>query len=362
MATITAPVGRRRTAPDASVLAHLDVALLALPIAISALGLLMIFDASRHETALGGLTRLYYVERQSAAIVIGLVAMAVTMAIDYRRIRDAWPLVYLAILPLLAGVVVLGRNHNGAQAWFQIGPFQFQPSELAKVVLVVAIAGYCHQHRGDLDAWRVAVAVGLAGLVMAVVYAQHDLGTMLVIMVCAAAVLVIAGLKPALIVAIASALVVAVFRLIRRQTVRHALNGLFGVGIGGYLAWHTGSAKAFYLPGIIISFAYGVVMLASVLVRRPLVGWIWSLLVAGGSMAWRDQPSMVRLFSRLTVLWSVTYLAKVAIQTWLYQTMDATVLGVARLVLGYPPYALLLAMTVWAVRRHNADPALAEAR
>ena len=54
MATITAPVGRRRSDADASVLAHLDLALLALPIAISALGLLMIFDASRHETAIGG--------------------------------------------------------------------------------------------------------------------------------------------------------------------------------------------------------------------------------------------------------------------------------------------------------------------
>ena len=60
--------------------------------------------------------------------------MGVVMAIDYRRIRDAWPLLYLAIIPLLAGVVVLGRNHNGAQAWFQVGPFQFQPSEIAKVV------------------------------------------------------------------------------------------------------------------------------------------------------------------------------------------------------------------------------------
>jgi rod shape determining protein RodA len=196
MATIAAPAGRRRASADASVFAHLDLALLTLPIAISALGLLMIYDASRHETAIGGLSRLYYVERQGAAIVLGLVAMAVVMAIDYRRIRDAWPLIYLGVLPLLAGVVVLGRNHGGAQAWFQIGPFQFQPSEIAKVVLVVAIAGYCHQHRGDLDAWRVAVAVGLAGLVMAIVYAQHDLGTMLVIMVCAAAVLVIAGLKP----------------------------------------------------------------------------------------------------------------------------------------------------------------------
>ena len=77
--------------------------------------------------------------------------MAVVLAIDYRRIRDLWPLVYLAMLPLLVGVLVLGRNHKGAQAWFQVGPFQFQPSEITKVVVVVAIAGYCHQHRDDLD-------------------------------------------------------------------------------------------------------------------------------------------------------------------------------------------------------------------
>ncbi len=196
MASITAPVGRRRTIDASGILGHVDLALLALPIAISILGLLMIYDASGHETAIGGLSRYYYVERQGIAVVLGLVAMGVVMAIDYRRIRDAWPLVYLAVLPLLAGVVLIGRNHNGAQAWFQIGPLQFQPSEIAKVALVIAIAGYCHQHRGDLDAWRVAVAIGLAGLVMAIVYAQHDLGTMLVIMVCAAAVLVIAGLKP----------------------------------------------------------------------------------------------------------------------------------------------------------------------
>jgi rod shape determining protein RodA len=197
MATITAPASARRTSRSAyNAIAHLDIALLVLPIAISVLGLLMIYDASRHETLLAGVSRLYYVERQGVAVVIGIVAMAIVMAVDYRRIRDAWPLIYLATLPLLAGVVVIGRNHGGAQAWFQIGPFQFQPSEIAKVVVIVAVSGYCYQHRGDLDAWRVAVAVGLAGVVMALVYAQHDLGTMLVIMVCAAAVLVVAGLKP----------------------------------------------------------------------------------------------------------------------------------------------------------------------
>ena len=195
MATITGTATKRREASRAAI-AHVDLVLLALPVAISALGLLMIYDASRAETANAGLSRLYYVERQGVAVMIGVVAMLLIATVDYRRIRDSWPLIYAATIPLLLGVLVLGRAHGGAQAWYQLGPLQFQPSEVAKVTLVIAIAGYCHQHRGDLDAWRLAVAIALAGAVMAIVYAQHDLGTTLVIMVCAGAVLVIAGLKP----------------------------------------------------------------------------------------------------------------------------------------------------------------------
>jgi rod shape determining protein RodA len=196
MAALAPPRARRRAQDEVGPFAHLDVLVLVLPIVISALGLLMIYDSSRHRLAAQGLSSFYYVERQGIAIVLGLIGMGIVMAVDYRRIRDAWPLVYLAVLPLLAGVLVIGRNHNGAQAWFQVGPLQFQPSELAKIAVIVAVAGYCHQHRGDLDAWRLAVAIGLAGLVMAVVYVQRDLGTMLVIMVCATSVLVVAGLKP----------------------------------------------------------------------------------------------------------------------------------------------------------------------
>jgi Protein of unknown function (DUF3159) len=162
-------------------------------------------------------------------------------------------------------------------------------------------------------------------------------------------------LRTAVIIAVASAVVIAIIRLMRRETVRHAVNGVLGVAVGAYLVWHTGSAKEFYLPGIVISFAYGVAMLASVVIRRPLIGWVWSLLAAGGSTSWREQPALVRLFSWLTVVWSVTYLAKTAIQTWLFQSTaandPATALGIAKLVLGYPIYALLLALTVWSVRR-----------
>jgi Protein of unknown function (DUF3159) len=94
-----------------------------------------------------------------------------------------------------------------------------------------------------------------------------------------------------------------------------------------------------------------------VFLRRPLVGWVWSVVAAKGSTDWRGNPRLVRTFSRLTVLWAVTYLAKTAIQAVVFQHTAAndpgTVLGILRLALGYPPYLLLIAVTVWAVRRNG---------
>ena len=130
---------------------------------ISALGLLMIYSSTRSRLERNGVDPLYYVERQGLAIVLGVVAMVVVIVVDYRRLRDLWALVYLAVLPLLVGVLVLGATRKGAQAWFQVGPLQFQPSEIAKIVVIIAVAGYCHQHRGDLDAWRLAVAIADRG-------------------------------------------------------------------------------------------------------------------------------------------------------------------------------------------------------
>jgi hypothetical protein len=166
------------------------------------------------------------------------------------------------------------------------------------------------------------------------------------------------ALNLAIIIGVASALALAIYRLARKESIRNAINGLLGIGIGAFIAWKTGSARDFYLPGIIMSGVYGLAMLASVPLRRPLIGWVWSLLAAGGSTRWREQPRMVRLFNRLTIIWALTYLAKVGLQAALFQATSAddpaTALGVARLVLGYPPYALLLAYTAWSVRRLTA--------
>ena len=167
-------------------------------------------------------------------------------------------------------------------------------------------------------------------------------------------------LKVAIVVAVTSALLIAVFRLTRKQPIRHAINGLFGIALGAWLALRSGDERDFYLPGILLAVGYGVALIASVLVKRPLVGWIWSVVMAGGSSQWRTEPKLVRTFGWLTILWAAIYLVKAGIQAALYTADMATMLGVVRIVLGYPPYLLLLAVTVWAVRRARAETPAAE--
>ncbi|MDM4718086.1 DUF3159 domain-containing protein [Micromonospora sp. WMMA1363] len=162
---------------------------------------------------------------------------------------------------------------------------------------------------------------------------------------------IVGELRPAVIAAVGVAVAIAALRLAQRRPIRHAVNGLFGIAIGAAIAWRTGDERDFYLPGILYGIGYGIALLISAAIRQPLVGWIWSVLVAKGRSEWRQDPRLVRTFTGLTVLWGVVWLAKVGVQAGLYLAQQDTALGIARLVLGYPPYVLLLLITVWTVRR-----------
>lgn len=203
---------RRPPRDDARPLRHVDWVLLGVPVLLSLLGVVMIYSSTRTQLEEQGLGELYYVGRQLLAVGIGVVVMLAVMLFDYRRLRDAAPLLAAAMLPLLVGVLALGASRRGAQAWFQVGPLQFQPSELAKVALVVVLAAYCHQHRGDLDAWRLAIAVGLAVVPVGLVLLQPDFGTAMVMGVSTLAVLLVSGIRGqhlAIIVLVALTLVTA---------------------------------------------------------------------------------------------------------------------------------------------------------
>jgi hypothetical protein len=168
------------------------------------------------------------------------------------------------------------------------------------------------------------------------------------------------ALQPALWWSVGSALAIAGWRLARKQSPRQALNGLVGIAIAAFLAARTGRAEAFYLPGILLGLVYSVAFAVSALARWPLVGVAWGFLTGAGT-GWRQDRRLLRLFTWLTVLWAVVWATRIGIQAGMYLGgASATALGVARLILGYPPLVALLAVTIWVVRKQDLTPASPE--
>lgn len=159
------------------------------------------------------------------------------------------------------------------------------------------------------------------------------------------------GLRPALVVSVAAAVLLAGVRLAQRRPVRYAVNGLFGIALGALLALRSGEARDFYLPGIWVSYGYAAAMVLSVMIRHPLVGWLWSVMFTGGRSEWRRDPVLLRALSWITVGWALVWAAKVTAQLGLYLAEREHALGVARILLGAPVFALMLALTIWAMQR-----------
>ncbi len=163
------------------------------------------------------------------------------------------------------------------------------------------------------------------------------------------------GLQPAVIAALVAGVVVAVWRIARKQPLQPAVSGLFGVGVAAFIAYRTGEARGFYLPGLLLSAAGALAFLVSVLVRWPLAGVIWHG-INGNGQTWRENPRLLRAYTIASLLWAVVFTARLVVQGWLYNVDEETWLGIARLAMGYPLFGVALLGTVWAVRRAGRSP------
>jgi hypothetical protein len=155
----------------------------------------------------------------------------------------------------------------------------------------------------------------------------------------------------AIIGSVGSALAIGGVRLARRQPIRHAVNGLFGIALGAWLAWRTGDAKNFYLPGILLTFGQAAVLLVSVAFRKPLIGYAWGIMANKGKQDWFGNSRLFRTFQWLTVLWAVSLAVRAGIQFVLYQMGEANAIGVVRILVSWPIYAATFAFTIWAIHR-----------
>jgi cell division protein FtsW len=162
----------------------IDSWLLIVVLALACTGIVMVYSASSFIAARYYGDASYYLQRELMWFALGIVALLVTMRIDYRRWRRFSLLGMLIILPLLVIVLRFGVNVYGASRWIAIGSFfSFQPSELAKLVLALYIADWLARKGNQVSSFLYGLApfVILVGVVLGLVLLENDMGTAIII-------------------------------------------------------------------------------------------------------------------------------------------------------------------------------------
>jgi hypothetical protein len=142
----------------------------------------------------------------------------------------------------------------------------------------------------------------------------------------------------------------ATWRLIRREPLTQALSGVFGVGLGAFLAVRTGRSENFFLPSIIKNAAYGAGYMLSIALRWPVIGVILGLALAEGTH-WRRVPQRMRVYRVATWIWVGMFGVRLLVQIPLFLAGQTAALGFASIPLGLPLFAVAAYLTWLVVRR-----------
>jgi cell division protein FtsW len=159
-------------------------------------GLVMVYSASSGSAALGNGNPLGFLERQVTYALIGVALLVVVSRLDLDRIRALAPTLVVTSLVLCFGVLAVGARINGARRWIDVGPLVFQPSELAKLALVVWTAAYLSRRRPPRTLQELGRPIGFLVLLFAVlVLVEPDLGTALTLLLVVGAILLVSGTR-----------------------------------------------------------------------------------------------------------------------------------------------------------------------
>ncbi|MEQ1572941.1 MAG: rod shape-determining protein RodA [Vicinamibacterales bacterium] len=149
---------------------HIDWAMMAALLALCGIGLVQIYSAT------GGATRVYFT--QIYGILIGLVALLATLSIDYRTLADKSHVIYIGVVALLVYVLFFGAVRGGSRRWIDLGVFNLQPSEFAKMAVALVLAKlFGESRRGPVTRADVLIAGALTAVPLLIVARQPDLGT-----------------------------------------------------------------------------------------------------------------------------------------------------------------------------------------
>jgi len=176
---------------------HLEYHLLVLvTLGLVAFGLVMVYSASSARALLSSDAPSYYLKRQAIYAVMGLVALVILSRLDFHRLRHATQPLLATTFVLLVAVLAIGTAVNGARRWIPIGFMNFQPSELAKLVLALWTAALLARKPAPRTLGELAKPIGVVvGLACALILIEPDLGTAIAIAIMVSAILVVSGTR-----------------------------------------------------------------------------------------------------------------------------------------------------------------------
>jgi len=147
--------------------------------------------------------------------------------------------------------------------------------------------------------------------------------------------------------------VLLVIRIWERKSLAQVLSGFVGLSISVLITWRTNNASNFFLTGIIANAVYGAALLVSVLIRKPLLGYLVGSLV-GDTSGWLKHPLLVRAYTTVTWIWVGVFSLRLLVQVPLYLKDNIALLGSVKIFMGWPLYLFAVWLTYQIVKTARA--------
>lgn len=161
------------------------------------------------------------------------------------------------------------------------------------------------------------------------------------------------NLNNALIAALILGGILLLIRLFERKPLTQVISGFVGLSISVLITWRTKDASNFFLTGIITNAVYGFALLVSVLIRKPLIGYLVGSLV-GDTSGWLKHPLLVRAYTIVTWLWVGVFSLRLVVQIPLYLNDSVALLGSVKIFMGWPLYLFSVWLTYQIVQTARA--------
>ena len=277
---------------------HYDETLLTVVIVLVAIGLVMLYSTSSYNGEVKFHDPFYYLKKQGFATFIGFLGMVIVSRVDYHR----WAVLaipgYLAAIALSVAVMLFGDEYNGSKRWLSLGPVSFQPSEFAKVAVILFLACLVTRHVKQMGKFRTLVLMMLPVLPIVALVGASNLSTAIIILGIAVVLIFVASPKYSQFIWMATAgiafmavfLAMESYRLERLAIWRNpeqyekgyqTLQGLYAIGSGGLFGRGLGNSvqKLGFLPEAQNDMIFSIICEELGLVGAGIIIFLFFLLI-----------------------------------------------------------------------------------